>query len=91
VSSPLYEWSDEKRSEYILNLLKQKGAIQYADNVINCQKAFLINSILQLCFKKSKNSQRLHKDWIHYLSIIDSYIKNETNIIWRDGKFEIYQ
>ena len=27
MSSPLYEWSDEERNEYILDLLKRKGVL----------------------------------------------------------------
>ena len=91
MSHPVSKWSEQEEKEYILDLLKRRDILREKDNVVYCHKAFIINSILKRCFKRSRKKTQTKEDWVRYLKIIDSYIKDKTDIRWRNGKFEVYE
>ncbi len=85
------KWTEAEEREYIIDLLKRREILKFHENVIYCPKAFIINSILKMCFKKSRKKRQTKEDWVRYLKIIDSYIKDKNVIKWRDGKFEVHE
>jgi len=90
MSHPVSQWSEEEEREYVLDLLR-RNILREKDNVIYCHKAFIINSILKRCFSRSRKKTQTKEDWVRYLKIIDSYIKDKTVIRWKNGKFEVYE
>jgi hypothetical protein len=91
MNNPVSQWTEQEEKEYIIDLLRRRNMLDQKDNVIHSEKAFVINSILKLCFKKSKKNRQSKEEWLRYLKIIDSYIRDKTDIKWRSGKFEIYE
>lgn len=91
MTSPVHTWSDEQEREYVIDLLKRRSVMHSEENVIYCEKAFVINSILKMCFRKSKKKTQSKEQWVKYLTIVDSYIKDKTIIKWKNGKFEVYE
>ena len=91
MSHPVSKWSEQEEREYVLDLLKRRDILREKDGVIYCEKAFIINSILKQCFRRSRKKKQTKEDWVRYLKIIDSYIRDKTEIRWRDGKFEVYE
>ena len=74
------KWTEEEEREYVIDLLKRRDILQFHDN-----------SILKMCFRKSRKKRQTKEDWIRYLKIIDSYIRDKNIIKWRDGKFEVHE
>ena len=91
MNHPVSQWSEEEEKEYVIDLLRRRSILREKDNVIYCEKAFIINSILKQCFRRSRKKKQTKEDWVRYLKIIDSYIRDKTEIRWNDGKFEVYK
>jgi len=91
MNRPVSKWTEEEERDYIIDLLTRRNILTQKDNVIYCHKAFVINSVLKMCFKKSRKKRQTKEDWLRYLKIIDSYIRDQTEIRWKGGKFEVYE
>ena len=91
MNHPVSQWSEEDERNYVVDLLRRRSILREKDNVIYFEKAFIINSILKQCFRRSRKKKQTKEDWVRYLKIIDSYIRDKTEIRWRDGKFEVYE
>jgi hypothetical protein len=91
MNRPVSTWTEEEERDYVIDLLMRRNILIEEDNVIYCHKAFIINSVLKMCFRKSRKKRQTKEDWLRYLKIIDSYIRDKTEIRWRDGKFEVYE
>ena len=91
MNRPVSKWTEEEERDYVIDLLNRRNILVEHDNVIHCKKAFIINSVLRMCFKKSRKKRQSKEEWLRYLKIIDSYIRDKTDIRWKDGKFEVYE
>jgi len=85
------KWTEEEERNYVIELLTRRDMLTQKDNVIYCPKAFIINAVLKMLFKKSRKKRQTKEDWLRYLKIIDSYIKDKTDIRWNNGKVEVYE
>jgi hypothetical protein len=65
--------------------LLEEGAIEYKDNIVRAERAFVANSILKWCAKKAKEKTMSEDQMRHYLKALRFYIKKKIDLYWEDG------
>jgi hypothetical protein len=71
----------------IRNLFKKYAKI--VDNVVYAQKIFVINSIIAYVYRDYDKNSVDKDELMFYGEAIDKYLKNEVDIIWKNGKIVI--
>jgi hypothetical protein len=77
-----------KDPQKIISGLVQKYA-KRQDNVIYADKLFIINSIIADLFAGVDYRQVDKKVLAEYGYLIDRYLKDEVDILWKDGKIQV--
>ena len=77
-----------KDPQKIIRGLVQKYA-KRQDNVIYASKLFIINSIIAELFNGIDYKQVDKKVLAEYGYLIDRYLKDEVDILWKDGKIQV--
>ena len=72
----------------IIRGLVQKYA-KKQDNVIYAGKLFIINSIISNLFEGVDYRQVDKKVLAEYGYLIDRYLKDEVDIVWKDGRLQV--
>jgi len=88
---PQNKWSYEEESMYIVEFLYKYKLIHSEENIIVCPKAFMVNSILQCCFRIARRETMSKQKWIRNLRIVNNYISGTVDIVWKEGKFEVHK
>ena len=75
----------------ILEFLKQQDPSFYVeDNVIHASKVFVVNTVIQWCYKKANLKQIKAEEMDFYLKAISAFLENKIDIYWdKDGNLVI--
>jgi hypothetical protein len=75
----------------ILEFLKQQDPNFYVeDNVIHASKVFVVNTVIQWCYKKLNLKQIKTEEMEFYLQAITAFLNDKINIYWdKDGNLVI--
>lgn len=75
----------------ILEFLKQQDPDFYVEgNVVHASKAFVVNTVIQWCYKKANSKQIEAEEMDFYLKAISAFLENKINIYWdKDGNLVI--
>lgn len=71
----------------IRNLFNKYAKID--ENVVYAQKIFVINSIISYIYRDHDRNKIDKDELMFYGEAIDKYLKNEVDIIWKNGKIVI--
>lgn len=82
---------DEQCREFVLEFIKQKELIKSQDNLILSEKAFVVNAVLNWCYKKAQDKKMTPVLWGKYKKILGQYIAGIINIQWTDNNFNIIE
>ena len=65
--------------------LKDEGAIIEEDNVVHASRAFMANSVLKWCVRKTKENSLNEMQIEDYLKTVRFFIKKKIDLCWKNG------
>ena len=71
--------------EFVQALLDDPRCLYEEDNVLYCEKLFIINRIMDRVYTKVHNDEMDLKEMKKYLSQINDYLNGEVDLLWVDG------
>ena len=71
--------------EFVQALLKDKRCLYQEDNVLYCEKLFIINCIMGRVYTKVDRGDMNLTQMREYLTMINEYLNDEVDLLWTDG------
>ena len=72
--------------EFIETLFRDPRCLYQEDNVLYCEKLFIINCIMSRIYTKLERGDMNLDDMRDYLSKINEYLNDEADLLWLDDE-----
>jgi len=79
------EEKENKKRQYIMTYLLEKGVINSDEDVIWAEKAFKVNAVLRWCIDRKERKILSSSMAGKYFKMLDRFIRNEVDINWVKG------
>lgn len=84
--------ADYRRSafkEFVGALLKDSRCLFVEDNVLYCDKLFIINGVVNRIYQMLVDNEVGPDEMADYLAYINMFIDDKVDIFWEEGQFVV--
>ena len=73
-------------TEFLKTLLGDPRCINIADNVVHCEKLFMVNGIMKWLYNKLSSEEIDIDSMREYLLLINEYLDDNIELFWEHGE-----
>jgi hypothetical protein len=75
--------------EFVQALLKDKRCLYDEDNILYCEKLFIVNSIMNQVYDKVAKGEMSVSEMKKYLRYVNKYLDGELSLFWKDNNLMV--
>ena len=72
--------------EFVQELLEDKRCLYSEDNILYCEKLFIVNKVMNHIYDKITNNELDPREMRKYLLYINKYLDDKVDLLWLNGK-----